>query len=128
MHIDPPSGWRLWNEESERVILAYRPDVFDGGSFPAACLPTVYVTRGQRTRRPGNQRTETNTWFVTLFLEPDVQHDAERFDTRSDAIEGAIELAARFGAGEIDYRGLYQIPRPAYFDALDELTGTDDES
>lgn len=123
MEIDPPPGWRLWNEESERVILAYRPDVFDGGSIPAPCLPTVYVTRGQRTRRPGSQRTEANTWFVTLFLEPDVQYDTERFETRSAAIDGASELAARFGAGKIDYRELYQVPRPEYFETLDELTG-----
>lgn len=127
MDIAPPSGWRLWNEESERVILAYRPDVFDGGSIPAPCLPTVYVTRGQRTRRPGSQRTETNAWFVTLFLEPDVQYETEQFETRSAAIDGASELAARFRDGKIDYRELYQVPRPEYFEALDELTGTETE-
>ena len=46
-------GWRVWNAETDRVILAYRPDVFDGGEFPAACMPTLYVTHGQRNRRPG---------------------------------------------------------------------------
>lgn len=122
MAIDLP-GWQLWNEEETRVIFAYRPDVFDGGSFPAPCLPTIYVTRGQRTRRPGGQRTDTDEWFVTLFLEPEIQRKPERFDTRADAIEGAHDLAARFADGEIDYRGLYQVPRPEYFDALDELTG-----
>jgi hypothetical protein len=122
MAIDLP-GWRLWNEEDARLIFAYRPDVFDGGSLPAPCLPTIYVTRGQRTRRPGGQRTETDEWFVTLFLEPEIQHEAGRFDTRTDAIEGAHDLAARFADGEIDYRELYQVPRPEYFDTLDELTG-----
>lgn len=123
MAIDPPEGWHLWNEEADRVILAYRPDVFDGGEYPAACLPTVYVTRGQRDRRPGGQRTATDAWFLTLFLEPDVEYDTQRFETRSAAIEDAVALADRFGSGNIDYRGLYQVPRPAYFEALDELTG-----
>jgi hypothetical protein len=122
MDIDSP-GWRLWNEEETRVIFAYRPDVFDGGSLPAPCLPTIYVTRGQRTRRPGGQRTNADEWFVILFLEPEIQRSAERFDTRADAIEGANDLAARFADGEIDYRELYQVPRPEYFDTLDELTG-----
>lgn len=128
MDIDLPSGWRLWNEEDERVILAYRPDVFDGGSFPVPCLPTIYVMRGQRSRRPGDQRTELDTWFVTLFLEPDVRWGTERFETRTAAIDGAYELAARFEEGKIDYRELYQVPRPEYFDALDELTGTETET
>ena len=114
MAIDLP-GWQLWNEEDTRVIFAYRPDVFDGGSLPAPCLPTIYITRGQRTRRPGGQRPDTGQWFVTLFLEPDVQRGAERFDTRTAAIDGARDLAARFANGEIDYRELYQVPRPEHF-------------
>lgn len=125
MEIDPPAGWQLWSEADARVILAYRPDVFDGGSFPAPCLPTVYVTRGQRDRRPGGQRTETDTWFATLFMEPDVEYDTQRFKGRTAAVDGAVALCERFGAGEIDYRELYQVPRPEYFDALDELTGSD---
>lgn len=123
MEIDPPAGWQLWSEESARVILAYRPDVFDAGELPAPCLPTVYVTRGQRDRRPGGQRTEPDTWFVTLFMEPDVEYDTERFESRSAAVDGAVALAERFGAGEIDHRDPYQVPRPEYFEALDELTG-----
>ncbi|RRJ29215.1 DUF5820 family protein [Halocatena pleomorpha] len=125
MEIDPPAGWRLWNEADERIILAYRPDVFDGGEFPAPCLPTVYVMRGQRDRRPGGQRTELSTWFVTLFLEPEVEYESERFESRAAAIDGAMALCERFADGEIDYRELYQVPRPEYFEALDELTGAD---
>ena len=49
-----PAGWQVWTEEHEgRVILAYRPDVFDADEFPAACLPTIYVTNGSRANRPG---------------------------------------------------------------------------
>lgn len=118
-------GWQVWNAEDTRVILAYRPDVFNGSEFPAPCLPTVYVTRGRRNRRPeGNRNLPPNApWMVTLYLEPEVKRDPDAYDTFSAALEGAEELTRRFADGELDYRGLYQVPRERYFEKLDELTG-----
>lgn len=117
-------GWVVWNEEREKVVLAYRPDVFEGDDLPAPCLPTIYVTRGRRSRRPGRQRSGTD-WHVTLYLEPEVDHDAGRFDSREAALDGARELAATFARGEFDYRALYQVPRPDYFEQLERTTGRD---
>ena len=120
-----PAGWQVWSDAEDKLVVAYRPDVFDGSAFPAACLPTIYVTQGQRSRRPGVDRDPPpgTPWYVTLFLEPEVQRDAESFDDEAAAREAAHELARQFAAGEIDYRGLYQVPREAYFEKLDELTG-----
>lgn len=123
-----PDSWTVWNEsEDGRVVLAYRPDVFNGDAFPAPCLPTLYLTHGKRTRRPGsNPGTADDDWHVTLYLEPEVHlRETNRFPTRSAALECLVELAERFDRGEIDYRDLYQVPREAYFDRLDELTGSD---
>jgi len=44
--------WVVWSDEGEKAVLAFRPDVFDGDEFPAPCLPTIYLTRGQRTGDP----------------------------------------------------------------------------
>ena len=119
-----PAGWTVWNESEQRCVLVYRPDVFDSHEFPAPCLPTIYLTHGRRSRRPGADRsTAGDSWYVTLYLEPDVDRDADRFAAREAAIAGAVDLAARFAAGGIDYRGLYQVPREAYLAKLDELTG-----
>ncbi|RQG99051.1 DUF5820 family protein [Natrarchaeobius oligotrophus] len=125
-----PDAWDVWSEgEDGRLVLAYRPDVFNGDDFPAACLPTLYLTHGRRTRRPGRNPTDTtarNDWFVTLYLEPDVTVEGgRRFETRDDALEYAVDLATRFDDGEIDYRSCYQIPREGYFDRLDDLTLAD---
>ena len=117
--------WVVWSDETDRVVLAYRPDVFDGGTFPSPCLPTIYLTRGQRGRRPGQRRVGSD-WYVTLYLEPEVNREADSYPDRERAVEGAIDLADAFGAGEVDYRGLYQVPRPGYLDRLDELTGRAD--
>lgn len=120
------SGWTVWNAEDERAILAYRPDIFDGSSFPSPCLPTIYVTRGRRTRRPeGNRNLPPDApWFVTLRLEPDIERQPDAYDEKDEAIEGAIRLTKRFSGGDLDYRSLYnQHPRAGYLDRLDELTG-----
>jgi hypothetical protein len=122
-----PDGWEVWSDEASKIVLAYRPDVFDTASFPAACLPTLYVTKGQRDRRPGKDRPAPDaTWYVTLFLEPDVNRGQESFDDRGAAVDGATALAREFAGGEVDYRSLYQVPRPDYFEKLDELTGRED--
>lgn len=118
--------WVVWSDEGAKVVLAFRPDVFDGGEFPAACLPTIYLSRGRRGRRPGGRRVGTD-WHVTLYLEPEVEGVEETFDDRESAVAGAIELAATFASGEIAYRDLYQVPRTDYLDRLDELTGPADE-
>lgn len=119
-----PDGWEVWSDEATRVVLAYRPDVFDTASFPAACMPTIYLSKGRRDRRPGAHDPPADAdWHVTLFLEPEVNRDPETASTRADATDVACGLAERFATGEIDYRGLYQVPRPDYFEKLDELTG-----
>jgi hypothetical protein len=115
-------AWTVWNRTEAKLILAYRPDVFDSETFPAACLPTIYLTRGKRTRRPGAQRTGED-WYVTLYLEPEVERSPDSYTDREAAVEGAVALANRFAAGDIDYRALYQVPREAYLDALDDHTG-----
>lgn len=127
-----PHGWHVWSNEGDgRLVLAYRPDVFDGDDFPAACLPTLYLTHGRRTRRPGRRPADTTArgdWFVTLYLEPEITLEGgRRFSTRADALAYAIDLARCFDDGDIDYRELYQVPRERYFDRLDELTGRGDE-
>lgn len=119
-----PEGWTVWNEEPEgRVILAYRPDIFDADAFPAECLPTIYVTNGSRNARPGAGQLQTDEWHATLFAEPEIELTTEQRDSRDAAIETAVAIAERFAAGEVDYRGAYQVPREEYFAELDELTG-----
>ncbi|MFB6126472.1 MAG: DUF5820 family protein [Halolamina sp.] len=119
-----PSDWRVWNRDPDgRVVLAFRPDVFDSQAFPAPCLPTLYVTNGSRRRRPGAGQVETDKWHVTLFLEPEIEAESATYDERAAALSGAVDAAERFLAGEVDYRGAYQVPREAYFEKLDELTG-----
>ncbi|PSP66408.1 hypothetical protein BRC70_08945 [Halobacteriales archaeon QH_6_68_27] len=98
-------------------------DVFDGDAFPAPCMPTVYVTKGKRRRKPGRDVRPGDPWYVTLYLEPDVNADRETYDPRAEATAAARDLARRFADGKIDYRDLYQVPREAYFERLDELTG-----
>jgi len=123
----PPDGWEVWNREPDgRLILAFRPDVFDSQTFPAPCLPTIYVTNRSQRRRPGAAHVVTDTWTVRLFLEPDVDAVVERHDDRETALSAARSLAARFAAGEVDYRDAYQVPREDYLDRLDDLTGRGD--
>jgi hypothetical protein len=123
---DLPAGWSVWNAEpGGRVILAYRPDVFEGSSFPAACLPTLYVSPSDPDQRPGARGRSDSRWHVSLYLEPEVRvrdRDADVAD-RETAIETARTLAADFSAGEIDFRDVYQVPREAYLDELERLTG-----
>lgn len=126
---DLPEGWQVWADEHEgRSVLTYRPDVFNTTDFPAPCLPTIYVTNGSRKRRPGASQVRTDTWHVSLFLEPEIEGPVERYDSRPAAVDGAVALAARFAGGSIDYRGLYQVPREAYLDRLDDLVGDDERA
>ncbi len=117
-------GWTVWSAESTKAVLAYRPDVFDSHEYAPECLPTIYVTKGKRSRRPGRDVPDPDdSWYVTLYLEPDVSHNQQECSTREAAVSASTELAAAFDRGEIDYRDLYQVPRPEYFEKLDELTG-----
>jgi hypothetical protein len=119
-----PNSWTVWNEEPEgRVILAYRPDVFDADEFAAACLPTIYVTDGSRNARPGAGQLRTEEWHATLFAEPEIELLTETEESREAAVDAAVGIAERFATGEVEYRGAYQVPREEYFAELDRLTG-----
>lgn len=119
-----PAGWEVWNREQRAVILTFRPDIFDSEAYPAPCLPTIHIRKGTPSRRPGRNTPDPDaSWYVTLYLEPEVSGARERYESKDDARVAAIELAAEFAAGEVDYRSLYQVPREAYFEKLDDLTG-----
>ena len=119
-----PDGWRVWNEEpSGRAILVYRPDVFGSGDLPDECLPTIYLTNGARNARPGSGQYATDEWHVVLFLEPEIEAVSETHESREAGAAGAVDVAERFAAGEVDYRGAYQVPREDYFARLDEFVG-----
>lgn len=121
-----PDGWQVWNEDDGgTAILVYRPDVFDSQQYPAPCLPTIHVTRRPPDQRKRRANSTPDGWYVSLTLEPEVRvRDADAgFDTRSAAVAGAVDLAERFAAGELNYRDAYQVPRDDYLDELDELTG-----
>ncbi|MCL7419211.1 MAG: DUF5820 family protein [Halalkalicoccus sp.] len=122
---EPPGGWVCWSDEPDRQVFVYRPDVFDSRAFPAPCLPTLYLSNGPHRNRRPEQRHSTagSEWYLTCYLEPDVVVAEERYDDYASAEEDAAEFARRFAAGEIDYRGAYQVPRGEYLDRLDELTG-----
>jgi hypothetical protein len=123
---DLPAGWRVWNEDDAgTAILVYRPDVFDSQQYPAPCLPTIHLTRRPPEQRKRRSNSAPGGWYVSLTLEPEVRvRDADAsFDARDDAVAGAIDLAERFDAGDVDYRGAYQVPRDDYLAELDELTG-----
>lgn len=125
-----PDDWVVWNDEADGpAVVAYRPDVFDTQTFPPECMPTLYLTRGphrNRPRRRGRSATANSRWHVTLYLEPDVEYDDHpECDARSNAVEELVRIARRFADGDVDYRGLYQHPREAYLDELDDLTGRD---
>jgi len=119
-----PDGWQVWTEEpSGRAILVYRPDVFGGDEFPAACLPTIYLTNGSQRARPGAGQYATDEWHVVLYLEPEVEALTETYETREHGAAGAIDAASRFVTGAIDYRAAYQVPREEYLNRLDSLIG-----
>ncbi|MFB6172393.1 MAG: DUF5820 family protein [Haloarculaceae archaeon] len=124
---DLADGWVVWSESEDRLVFTYRPDVFTGERYPPACLPTIYVTRGGRSRRPGVDLSPgpDADWHVRLFLEPEVARASDRYEDRAAALAGARDLAARFAGGEIDARALYQVTddREAYLDRLAALTG-----
>jgi hypothetical protein len=119
-------GWEVWSDEKTKLVLAYRPDVFNTADFDAACLPTIYLTKGKQSRRPGRDRPNPgDAWYVTLYLEPEIDAGQDSFEDREAAHDHVVALSGQFAAGEVDYRDLYQVPRPDYFEKLDELTGAE---
>jgi hypothetical protein len=125
-YADLPDGWQVWTEDAEAGdVLVYRPDVFDSDTYPAPCLPTIQVAQRPPTRRKQRSGSNLDGWWVSLTLEPEVRVKSadQSFDSRTAAAEGAVDLAARFAAGDVDFRAAYQIPREDYLDELDALTG-----
>ena len=123
---DLPSGWQVWADGDDgRTVLVYRPDVFDGGDFDPGCLPTLYLTHGPPDRRrPPGEPGGGDRWTVTLFLEPEVAFDERpAFEDRAGAVDAAVDLAARFDAGDLDPREPYQLPREDYLAELERLVG-----
>lgn len=128
MAAEPPAGWQVWNEEpGRRLVLAYRPDVFDSDAFPAACLPTIAVAPGDGPDQLPERRVRQSGWYRAFYLEPTVRlREADAtYDAWEVAVAAAHDLAARFVAGDLDYRGAYQQPREAYLERLDELLGVE---
>lgn len=123
---DLPEGWQVWTEDPDGGdIVVFRPDVFDSHEYPAPCLPTIQVAQRPPSRRKRRAGSDPDGWWVSLALEPEVRvKDADAsYDSRTAAVEGAVALAERFAAGDVDYRAAYQVPRDDYLDRLDELTG-----
>lgn len=114
-----PDGWEVWSDRGDgRVVLAFRPARFDGDQFPAACLPTIYLSTDSR-RRPNAGASDE--WVVVLSLEPEVELVSRRYEDRMTAVDGTVAVAERFVAGELDHRAAYHVPRDAYLDELDRL-------
>lgn len=125
----PAEGWVVWSDAEERSVLTYRPDVFDSDRYPAPCLPTIYLARGSRHRRPGVdlEPPPDAGWTVTLYLEPEIDVETVQVEERRAALDAVRDVSARFAAGEVDYRAGYQVTdgREAYLAKLDALTGRD---
>lgn len=127
---DLPPGWRVWNHETGgRIVLAFRPDVFNAESFPPACLPTIVVAPGRSPDEPPGRRVRSDAWYVAAYLEPDVRlrELANTFDSRDAAIAGAIDAASRFTAGDVDVEAAYQVPRESYLAQLSALLPAHDD-
>ncbi len=122
---DLPADWSVWDQvDGDRLILVFRPDIFDGSQFPPACLPTIYVREGEQDLRHAGPAPAAGTegrWMVTLILEPEVSARIGETKSYDSAKELAVETATDFVAGELDIEGMYQLPRTAYLSALREL-------
>ena len=124
-----PDAWSVWDRApGDRLILAFRPDVFNGSRFPAACLPTIYVREGEQDLRHAGPQPAAGTegsWTVTLFLEPEVSERLGEAESFEAAERTAVEAAVAFAAGEVDIDTIYQLPREDYLETLHELIGSD---
>lgn len=127
MDHDLPEGWQVWNEEpGGQVVLVFRPDVFEGESFPEECLPTLHVSPRSPDGPP--RRRGGSAWHVALYLEPTVRVRSrdETHPDRETALAAAVEVAAAFSRGDVDPAAVYQLPREEYLAELDALTGDGD--
>ncbi|MFB6196746.1 MAG: DUF5820 family protein, partial [Halobacteriaceae archaeon] len=69
-----PDGWVIWNDEPERLILAFKPDVFNSSDFPAPCLPTIQVSQSDPDqRRSRSVASGDGSWHVVCHLEPEIR-------------------------------------------------------
>lgn len=122
-----PDGWSVWNREpGDRLILAFRPDVFDGSTLPPACLPTIYVREGERDLRRAGPAPATGTegvWTVSFILEPEVIQRVGSTANYEDAELLAIEHAQAVVDGEVDFGEIYQLPHEEYIETLWSLVG-----
>lgn len=118
-------GWEIWNDEPHgRVILAFRPDIFNTTDFPPACLPTITIAPGPSPNAPPDHRHASTAWHVVLYLEPRVRVTTKdtSVPSRPEAIDYAIQLTHEFTDGDIDFDDAYIDPRPDYITKLNELT------
>lgn len=123
-----PPGWECWShEEGGRLVLTYRPDIFNAEAFDPTQLPTLVLAPGRSPDRPPEERVTTNRWHLALYLEPDIRlREVEAsFPTRETALEETIAVAERFSAGEFELRSAYIDPPDRYLDRLTELIGPD---
>lgn len=118
-------GWEIWNNEPHgRIILVFRPDIFNTTDYPPACLPTITIGPGTRPNAPPDHRQASNAWHVVLYLEPRVRITTKdtSVPTRPEAIDYALSLSHEFTNGNIDFDDAYIEPRPEYLTKLNQLT------
>lgn len=118
-------GWEIWNNEPQgRIILAFRPDIFNTTDFPPACLPTITIAPGPSPNAPPDYRQASTAWHVALYLEPRVRvtNKDTTVSTRPEAIDCGTTLSHEFTDGQIDFAAAYMDPRPDYITKLNQLT------
>lgn len=111
----------VWSEE-DGLVVCYRPDVFDGESYPRPCLPTMTVSEADVGTVGGREG-----WRVTFYLEADVPaRELESvFVDYDEAVDYVVDVAGRFVEAELDLRGFYADGdvRDTYVEKLDSMTG-----
>lgn len=123
-----PSGWTRWHSGTDgTVIWTFRPDIFDGASYPAACLPTVTVKRERHRGPRGRPRSAGSgaAWCAELRLEPDVLLERRTVPDRADALDAAWTLADAFSSNEFSVVDVHHDERHQYLQKLGELLPTD---
>lgn len=115
-----PEGWVLWSDE-DGLVVCYRPDVFDGESYPRPCLPTMTVSEADVGTVGGREG-----WRVTFYVEADVPARGLEsvFVDYDEAIDYVVETGQRFVEGDLDLRGFYADGdvREEYVQRLENMT------
>ncbi len=98
-----PDGWVVWSEE-DGVVICYRPEVFDGDSYPRPCLPALTVSEADVGTVGGQEG-----WRVTFYVEADVpaRNLESVFVDYDEALDYVVDVARRFVDGDLDLRGFY---------------------